>query len=41
MGLDTWSGLDKAFVIEMLRVWYNRDAVIAGGGVRLCGLRIC
>jgi hypothetical protein len=41
MGLDTWSATDKAFVVEMMRVWYDRDAVVAGGGVRLCGLRIC
>jgi hypothetical protein len=41
MGLDTWSATDKAFVVEMMRVWYDRDAVVTGGGVRLCGLRIC
>lgn len=41
MGLDTWSADDKAFVVEMLRVWYDREAVITGGGVRVCGVRIC
>lgn len=41
MGLDSWSEVDKAFVIDMVRVWHGREAVVVDSGVQICGLRIC
>lgn len=41
MGLDSWSEADKDFVKDMLKTWFDRDAVIAEQGVRVCGVRIC
>lgn len=41
MGLDNWSEADKDFVIDMMKVWFDRDAVTADQGVRVCGVRIC
>lgn len=41
MGLDNWSEADKDFVIYMMKVWFDRDAVTADQGVRVCGVRIC
>lgn len=41
MGLDSWSEVDKGFVRDMMKVWFDRDAVVADQGVRVCGVRIC
>ncbi|UJO13617.1 DENN domain-containing protein 11 [Fulvia fulva] len=41
MGLDCWSQEDKTFTRDMLKLWFNRDAVVIDQGVRLCGVKIC
>lgn len=42
IGLDTWSAADREFVLEAVRTYFGREAVVGGGdGVRICGLRIC
>ncbi|CAK4031149.1 Hypothetical predicted protein [Lecanosticta acicola] len=41
MGLDAWSGEDKIFVKDMMKLWFERDANVTDQGVRLCGVRIC
>ncbi|KAK4505513.1 hypothetical protein PRZ48_003476 [Zasmidium cellare] len=41
MGLDSWSEADKGFVADMVKVWFERDAVVSDQGVRVCGVRIC
>ncbi|KAF2161401.1 hypothetical protein M409DRAFT_28135 [Zasmidium cellare ATCC 36951] len=41
MGLDSWSEADKGFVADMVKVWFDRDAVVTDQGVRVCGMRIC
>lgn len=40
MGLDTWSNADRIFVEEMLQVWWGRRAIVRGGRIECCGLRI-
>ncbi|PGH28219.1 hypothetical protein AJ80_00109 [Polytolypa hystricis UAMH7299] len=40
MGLDEWSGTDRAFVEEMVRVWWGRKAEVKGTQIRCCGVRI-
>lgn len=41
MGLDNWSEVDKGFVRDMLKVWFDRDATVTDQGVRVCGVRVC
>ncbi|KAF7194452.1 DENN domain-containing protein 11 [Pseudocercospora fuligena] len=41
MGLDNWSEADKSFVKDMMKTWFDREAVVADQGVRVCGVRIC
>ncbi|TKA65419.1 hypothetical protein B0A55_09752 [Friedmanniomyces simplex] len=41
MGLDVWSENDAEFVREMMKSWFGREAVVAAGGVRMCGVRVC
>ncbi|EME47344.1 hypothetical protein DOTSEDRAFT_69316 [Dothistroma septosporum NZE10] len=41
MGLDSLSEEDKTFVRVMIKVWFDRDAVVSEQGVRLCGVKIC
>ena len=41
MGLDSWSEVDKDFVRNIMKVWFDRDAVVADQGVRVCGVRLC
>lgn len=41
MGLDTWSEVDKDFVKDMMKTWFDRDAVVTDQGLRLCGVRVC
>ncbi|EME85700.1 uncharacterized protein MYCFIDRAFT_213962, partial [Pseudocercospora fijiensis CIRAD86] len=41
MGLDSWSEADKNFVKDMMKTWFDREAIVADQGVRLCGVRIC
>jgi len=40
MGLDVWSAADRAFVEELLPLWWGRDAVVRGGRVECCGVRV-
>lgn len=41
MGIDAWSAGDRRFVEDMMRLYFDRDAVIEDDGVRMCGMRIC
>ncbi|KAK5129221.1 hypothetical protein LTR08_003745 [Meristemomyces frigidus] len=41
LGLDTSSEGDRAFVKEMMRVWFGKEAAVDEGGMRLCGVRVC
>ena len=41
MGLDMWSETDKAFVKEMIALYYDRDAEVHGASVECCGVKIC
>lgn len=41
MGCDSWSEEDKTFAQDMMKVWFDREAVVIDQGVRLCGVKIC
>ncbi len=41
MGLDVWSASDAAFVQELSRRYFERDAKIEAKGVEVCGVRVC
>ncbi|KAK3705248.1 hypothetical protein LTR37_013409 [Vermiconidia calcicola] len=41
MGLDAWSLADKAFAKDAMDLYFGREAVVADGGTRVCGVRIC
>ncbi|KAK3702997.1 hypothetical protein LTR37_014727 [Vermiconidia calcicola] len=41
MGLDAWSPADKRFVKDAMDLYFGREAVVADGGTRVCGVRIC
>lgn len=40
MGLDIWSSADRSFVEEFVHVWWGRKAVVQGGRVECCGVRV-
>ncbi|OJD13537.1 hypothetical protein AJ78_06021 [Emergomyces pasteurianus Ep9510] len=40
MGLDTWSASDRAFVEELVQVWWGRKAQVHGARINCCGVRI-
>lgn len=40
IGLDTWSEADKAFVQELLWMYFGRRAEVHGANIDCCGLRI-
>lgn len=40
MGLDSWSTSDRAFVEELVRLWWGRKAVVRPASIECCGLRI-
>jgi hypothetical protein len=40
MGLDSWSAADKAFVEELVELWWRRKAVVRAASIDCCGLRI-
>lgn len=40
MGLDVWSAADRAFVEELVGVWWGRRAEVRGGRIECCGVRI-
>ncbi len=40
MGLDSWSAADKAFVEELVKLWWGRKAVVRTSSIECCGLRI-
>ncbi|SMY21257.1 unnamed protein product [Zymoseptoria tritici ST99CH_1A5] len=33
MGLDPWSAADKAWVEDMMKIWYGRDTRVSDGGI--------
>lgn len=39
-GLDVWSETDRKFVEDMVRLWWGRSAVVRGGSIECCGVRI-
>lgn len=41
MGLDSWSLSDHAFVQDMCKAYFGRDAAIERNAVDVCGIRIC
>lgn len=43
MGLDVWSAGDREFVREAAELYFGRKAKVDeyGGGVRICGVRVC
>jgi hypothetical protein len=40
MGLDAWSATDRAFVEELLSMWWGRKAQIQGARIKCCGVQI-
>lgn len=40
MGLDVWSSADRCFVEELVPLWWGREAVVRGGRVECCGVRL-
>ncbi|KAL8773299.1 MAG: hypothetical protein Q9209_001693 [Squamulea sp. 1 TL-2023] len=40
MGLDIWSESDKVFVEELVEFYWGRKAVVKGGRVECCGVRV-
>lgn len=40
MGLDVWSQSDRAFVEEMLEMWFGRRAKVLGPRIECCGVRL-
>ncbi|KAK7545863.1 hypothetical protein IWX50DRAFT_553534 [Phyllosticta citricarpa] len=41
MGLDVWSESDKAFVKEVLAMYFGRRAEVHGASIECCGIKIC
>jgi hypothetical protein len=41
MGLDPWNTGDRQFVQEVIRLYFNREAIVEDGRVNMCGLRLC
>ena len=41
MGLDVWSDSDRRFVEELVGLYWGRGAVVEGGRVECCGVKIC
>ncbi|KAL8733134.1 MAG: hypothetical protein Q9166_002326 [cf. Caloplaca sp. 2 TL-2023] len=40
MGLDIWSESDRTFVEELVEFYWGRKAVVRGGRVECCGVRV-
>lgn len=40
MGLDIWSSSDRAFVEDLVRMWWGRQVSVKGGRVECCGVQI-
>lgn len=40
IGLDTWSETDKAFIQELLWMYFGRRADVRGASLECCGVRI-
>lgn len=40
MGLDVWSAMDQKFVQEMIQTYWHRPAVVQGGIIECCGIRL-
>lgn len=41
MGLDVWSAADKKFIVDITKAYFERDALVEGMNVDICGVRIC
>ncbi|KAF2085460.1 hypothetical protein K490DRAFT_75097 [Saccharata proteae CBS 121410] len=41
MGLDVWSEADRAFVRDVLELYWGRRAEVHGASVECCGIKIC
>ena len=41
MGLDTWSETDRAFVRDLVDLYWGRKCAVPRSGVECCGVRIC
>lgn len=41
IGLDAWSENDREFVRQTMKLYFGREAAVAGGGVTMCGMRVC
>jgi hypothetical protein len=40
MGLDIWSTADRVFVEALVKLWWGRTAIVNGGRVECCGVRL-
>lgn len=40
MGLDIWSAGDRAFVEELVKLWWGRSAFVNGGRIECCGIQL-
>jgi hypothetical protein len=40
MGLDIWSTSDRAFVEDLVRMWWGRGVSVKGGRIECCGVQI-
>jgi len=40
MGLDIWSEMNRRFVEEMVQLWWGGKAVVRGGSIECCGIRL-
>ena len=40
MGLDIWSDSDRLFVEELVEFYWGRKAIVRGGRVECCGVRV-
>lgn len=41
MGIDAWNARDRQFVEDMMKLYFDREAIVEDDGVRMCGMRIC
>jgi hypothetical protein len=41
MGLDEWSSNDHAFIMEVAKAYFGRNAQVEGTSIDICGIRIC
>lgn len=41
LGLDGWSQLDRQFVVELSRMYFEKKVKVKGTSVEWCGVRVC